>query len=348
MASPLLKKRLMKIVRWGIPSLCTTLAVLVTITIGWRPVLGAKSRPLTDRRFERTPERLARGKYLVNGVLGCFDCHSQLPNDKIAPGTAPEFTSLGAGRLIISNGPMQVAAPNITPDTETGAGSWTDDQLARAIREGIGHDGRTLFPLMPYQDFRELSDEDLAATIVYIRSLPAVHNEVPKPRIPFPLSRLINAVPQPVASPVAANVSDLVSRGRYLATLGGCSNCHTPKDSRGHPIPGMDFAGGQVFEGFGNVASANITPDASGISYYDEAMFVKTLRTGHVGARPLNFPMPWWVYRNMSDEDLKSLYAFLRTVKPVPHRVDNSEPAALCKVCNHTHPGALHEIAESR
>ena len=126
---------------------------------------------------------------------------------------------------------------------------------------------------------------------------------------------------------------------------GGCANCHTTKDDKGQPLPGMDFAGGNVFEVFGNTATANITPDATGISYYDEALFLKTLRTGHVGARPLKFPMPWWVYRNMTDDDLKSLFAFLRTVKPVRHRVDNSEPVAQCSRCNHQHAGGQTDSA---
>ena len=69
--------------------------------------------------------------------------------------------------------PGKIVAPNLTPDPETGAGNWTDDQLARAIREGIGHDGRALFPMMPYTHFREMSDEDLASVIVYLRSLTA-------------------------------------------------------------------------------------------------------------------------------------------------------------------------------
>ncbi len=340
------KNRLSKIVRWGVPALCTTVAVLITVTIGWRPVFGAKSRPLNHRQFERTPERLARGKYLVEGVLGCFDCHSQVATEQVAPGAVPPFTQFGSGRVVIDDGDLRVAAPNITPDLETGAGTWTDDQFARAIREGIGHDGRTLFPMMPYQDFRELSDEDLAAAIVFIRSLPPVRHELPPNRIPFPLSRLINSAPQPLHGPVAANVSDPVSRGRYLSTIGGCHNCHTPKDNMGRPLPGMDLAGGTVFEKFGNITTANITPDPSGISYYDEALFVKTIRTGHVGARPLHVPMPWWIYRNMTDSDLKSLYAYLRTVKPVSHRVDNSEPIAQCKRCNHAHPGASHDVGE--
>jgi hypothetical protein len=345
-SSSFFKTRLIKIVRWGIPALCTAVAVLISVTVGWRPVFGAKSRPLMNRQFERTPERLARGKYLVEGVLGCFDCHSQLASDKVTPGTVPQFSKPGSGRVVIDDGDLRVAAPNITPDLETGAGTWSDDQFARAIREGIGHDGRTLFPMMPYQYFRGLSDEDLAAAIVFIRSLPPVRNQLPPRKIPFPLSRLINSAPQPLQAPVAANVSDAVSRGRYLATIGGCPDCHTPKDKMGRPLPGMDFAGGMVFAEFGDVTSANITPDPSGISYYDEAMFMKTIRTGHAGARPLHFPMPWWIYRNMTDNDLKSLFAFLRTIPPVHHRVDNSEPIAQCTRCNHPHPGGSSDSGE--
>jgi mono/diheme cytochrome c family protein len=93
------------------------------------------------------------------------------------------------------------------------------------------------------------------------------------------------------------------------------------------PIKGMEFAGGKQIDG-PPARSANLTPDPTGISYYDEDMFVRVLRSGHVGARALNPPMPWWVYRNMTDEDLKSIFAYLRTVKPVHNRVDNSEIAS--------------------
>jgi len=339
MARPFVKK-LKKIGAWGLTVLCTLLAVLITVTIGWRPVLGAKSRALTDRRFERTPERLARGKYLVEGVVGCFDCHSTAPKE-FHPGVAPEFTNRGGGRVLIDEGDLRIAAPNITPDVETGAGTWADDQFARAIREGIGHDGRTLFPVMPYEVFRNLSDDDLAAVVVFIRSLEPVHNELPKPQIPFPLSRLIKAAPQPVNGPIGDAGSDPVARGRYLTHVAGCVECHTPKDKLGRPLPGMDFAGGQAMDKFGvaGVTSANLTPDPSGISYYNEELFMRTMRTGHVGARALNPPMPWWVYRNMSDQDLKAIFAYLRTLKPVHHRVDNSEVATKCKRCNGNHGG---------
>jgi hypothetical protein len=196
MAKPLTTK-LKRIVGWSSGALLTALAIAISVTIGWRPVVGAKSRPLTDRHFERTPARLARGKYLVEGVTACFDCHSAAPG-QWKPGEAPEFTALGSGRVVINEGGFILAASNITPDVETGAGSWTDDQLARAIREGIGHDGRTLFLMMPYQNYKYLSDEDLASIVVYIRSLPPIHNGLPKGHIPFPLSRLINAAPEPI------------------------------------------------------------------------------------------------------------------------------------------------------
>ena len=88
----------------------------------------------------------------------------------------------------------------------------------------------------------------------------------------------------------------------------------------------MDFAGGFPFTGpWGTVASANITPDSSGIPYYDESLFLNVMRTGQVGARELSPIMPVMVYKNLTDDDLKAIFAFLRTTKPVKHRVDNSE-----------------------
>lgn len=296
-------------------------AVLITRTIGWRPVLGAHARRLTDRHFEATPERLHRGKYLVESVLGCVDCHSGL-NGVPQAGVAPVYAYLGGGRVMVNEGNFVLAAPNITPDIETGAGNWTDDQIARAIREGIGHDGRTLFPIMPYGDYRSLSDEDLASVIVYIRSLQPIRNALPKSQIPFPLSRLIQSAPEPVLAPVSDSGADRIARGRYLTQIGGCLDCHTPEDRMHRPLKGMEFAGGKEVESFPTL-SANITPDPSGISYYDEDLFIRVMRTGRVGARVLNPPMPWWVFRGMTDEDLKAIFAYLRTVKPIRNHINS-------------------------
>src|SRR5262249_57552345 len=100
---------------------------------------------------------------------------------------------------------------------ETGAGTGTDDMLARAIREGIGHDGRTLFPLMPYTQYRSISDEDVASIVVYLRALPAIKRALPPTKVPFPMNRFINAVPQPVTAPVSSpNPRNVVAYGDYL------------------------------------------------------------------------------------------------------------------------------------
>ena len=128
-------------------------------------------RPLTNIKYERTAARLKRGEYLATGLLECFMCHSE--RDWKLPGAPPITSMLGSGKILYEDSTMRIAPPNITPDKETGAGTWTDDMFARAIREGVGHDGRALSLDMPYNNFKRLSDEDLASVIVYIRSLPA-------------------------------------------------------------------------------------------------------------------------------------------------------------------------------
>src|SRR5258707_11635271 len=172
----------------------------ITFTIGWRPFIGAKQRALTDRKFEATPQRLARGKYLVDGVMGCFGCHTDADWSK--PGAPPVAGREGSGRVWSDQNLPWLVAPNITPDKETGAGNWSDDTLARAIREGIGHDGRALFPIMPYSHYRQLWDEDLASVIAYVRTVPAVRNQLATTKMRFPLNFLMQNMPQPVDATV--------------------------------------------------------------------------------------------------------------------------------------------------
>ncbi len=311
-------KRFFKISFTILLCLVALLAVGITLTIGWRPFVGPRSRPLTNRVFERTPERWARGKYLVENEAACADCHS--PHDWTKHDAPVPLGMEGAGQDMsgLKGLPGYVVAPNLTPDSETGTGTWSDDALARAIREGIGHDGRTLFPMMPYENYRHLPDEDLASIVVFLRSLPPVRNPLPKTAIVFPVKYLMRSVPEPVTDPVPApDVSDPVKRGAFLVTIAGCRDCHTPMD-HGKPIPNMELAGGQIFEGpWGRAVSANLTPDPSGIPYYDETLFLQTIRTGYVGSRTLNQIMPWHYYGGMTDEDLKAIFAYLKTVRPI-------------------------------
>lgn len=303
---------------------------------GAQSLIAGSARPLTAINFEATPERVERGKYLVEGPAHCFQCHSDV--DWKTRGAQPIAGRKGAGHNWVDYDVTFVVAPNITPDKETGAGTWDDKTFARAIREGIGHDGRRLFPLMPYMNFRHMSDEDLASIIAYIRSIAPVHNELPTTVLP---DEIKSSLPphEPITEPVPApDMSDPVKRGAYLIALGNCAFCHTPTNQQGRPLPGLEFAGGTTLKGpWGEVTSANLTPDPSGIPYYDEALFIETIRTGQVKARKLNSIMPWGYFRNMTDEDLKAIFAYLRTLKPVKHVVDNTEPPTDCKVCGGKH-----------
>jgi len=328
-------KKVGRVLLYVLGSLLVLLILGITFTIGWRPFIGPRARDVTSRQFERTAERVARGHYLVTSVAGCETCHT--PKDWQTHG-APGVQGMHlAGQIIpLPELPGQVVASNLTPDPGTGAANWTDDQIARTIREGIGHDGRAIFPMMPYQAYRNISDEDVASIVVYLRSIPAVRNPLPHTRLNFPVNYLIRNAPQPVTSPVSGpDPNDIVQRGKYLATM-GCG-CHIPAD-RGEAIAGMLYGGGEVLTGpWGSATSANITQDATGISYYDEAKFISVLRTGYVGARKLNSIMPFGEFQNLTDDDLKAIFAFLNSVPPVKHRVDNSLPITYCKLCRQKH-----------
>jgi mono/diheme cytochrome c family protein len=325
------------------------LAVLVVLVlvvvggltaIGWEVVLGPKARAVSDAPFEKSEARLARGRYLAEGPAACFHCHSE--HDFTTPEYARIEAKKGAGWVMPIPELNHIASRNITQDTETGIGSWKDDEIARAIREGVSRDGSALFPLMPYLAFRNLDDEDVKSIVVYLRTIPAVRNTVPKRSLPGPLEYLVNTMPVPLVEPQPSHpASTPVERGRYIANMAECVACHTPADDKGQPLPGMDFAGGGMFhdpgQGGKEVFSANITQDADGIQHYDEAMFKETLRTGRVKGRVLNHIMPFENFKNITDEDIADLFAFIKTNKPVKHRVTNTDAPAPCALCGQSH-----------
>ena len=334
-------RRIARYSGYGLLVLVVLLAGAITFTVGWRPIIGPKTRSVDkNKKFEVTQARLERGSYLANSIGNCVICHSplQLKGKDEAEYSGAKFS--GNTELFKMGDEFFVPTKNISSDPETGIGAWTDDEVARAIREGVSRDGHTLFPIMPYKNFSTMSDEDVASIVVYLRSLPPVKNAIPARKIPFMLERLINGAPQPVTSAVAEpNRADKASYGKYLATsVGDCDGCHTPTDEKGIPRPGLNFGGGNIFAESGRpVASMNLTPDPTGISYYDEAQFLETIRTGSVKGRKLNVMMPWWNYRQMTDDDLKSIFAFLRTLPPAKHRIDNTEPPTKCPLDGNEH-----------
>lgn len=309
------------------------------------PAAALSASVLEMEPIARTPARLARGQYLVEGLLQCPFCHSEddFAQRPVRPVEGKKDGGLDLGDVGLPKG-NRVVAPNISSDSDYGAGKWKDSDFVRALRQGIGHDGRTLFPMMPYQYFRTLSDEDLASVIVYERSMAPVHTEQPKTTLTDDIKKTFKPL-EPLAHVPEPDRSDRLAYGKYLVIVGHCDACHTPQDEQGNPLPGMAFAGGQDLSGAWGpdpkkiipVVSLNLTPDPSGISYFDEQMFINVIRTGQVNARLLASIMPWSYFRNLSDEDLKAIFGYLRTLKPVQHRVDNTEEIHYCKRCRGKH-----------
>jgi mono/diheme cytochrome c family protein len=297
------------------------------------------ARPVDPTPLERTPARIARGKYLAEGVTQCFICHSE--RDASLPGAPPKAGMKAAGQVMIDKDDLRVVAPNLTPDLETGAGSWPDDALVRAIREGVGHDGRPLHSPMWWWAFRRLSDEDVRSIVVYLRTLPPVRHPLPATRMPDAeraklirkLRPLTEAVPQP-------DQSTPLARGRYLIGIADCGGCHTAWEAPRNA--GLYAGGNQVGRGgFGAVYSANLTPDPTGMAY-DEKTFVTFMRNGKFNT--LSPIMPWVVFRNMSDSDLSDIRTALRRLWPFMHRVNNSEPPTKCPVCLQEHGGGASNV----
>jgi hypothetical protein len=286
-------------------------------------VRSPKARAVDPQKRLATPEHVARGRYIVESVSHCMLCHSEhdwgTHGAPIIPGTKGSGWDVPAAE---NHMPGRVFAPNITPDPETGIGGVPDDAIARAIREGVGRDGHALF-MMPWPQFRQFSDEEVAAVVSYLRTLPPVRKQRPPTEIQIPVRWLMKGLPQPLTEPVReADVSDPMKRGKHLVEVGLCEDCHTPVNARHEPLPGMAFAGGQEFVVNGTVyRSANITPHASGLAHYDEALFVKTMRTGNIGGRRLSPVMPWRDVGSLTDDDLKAVWAYLKTIPPVAHDV---------------------------
>ncbi|MBI0536204.1 cytochrome C [Roseomonas sp. KE2513] len=258
------------------------------------------------------PDPVARGRYLVETVAACGNCHTpQGPG-----GNLPGMTL--AGGFVFDEPPFRAVSPNITPDPETGIGRWTDAQLIRAIREGKRPDGTTIGPPMPFELYRGLSDADVAAMVAYLRTVPPVRNAVARSeyRIPLP-----PAYGPPVGS-VAAPADDPVARGRYIAgPLGHCVECHTPMGEGGRRDWSKVGGGGQTFEGpWGVSVARNITPHPeAGIGRWSDAEIIRAVTKGvSADGRQLFPPMGYAYYAGASEADLRDLVAYLRSLPPVP------------------------------
>lgn len=259
-----------------------------------------------------TSMSLDRGKYLAEGIVACGNCHVAR-GDK---GQPLADKGLSGGMLFDTPG-FKAYAANITPDPETGIGKWTDAQLAKAIREGVRPDGSLIGPPMPIEFYRHMSDEDLRAIVAYLRAQPPVRNEVPKSVYNIPLPPNYGPPVGQVKAPPRANK---VKYGEYLAEIGHCMECHTPRNGKGMLQMSRKGAGGQVFPGpWGKSVSRNITPHETGLKNWTDAEIARAIRTGvRKDGQPLKPPMAFDFYKNINDADMAALIAYLRTLKPVP------------------------------
>lgn len=304
------------------------LGVVSTILLGGCALFKAASRPVSDMKIEQTPERVERGRYLANSVAACMACHSPLDakTHTLIPGT------MGAGgrRFGKEEGlPADIYSSNITPDPETGLGTWSDDEILRAMREGVSKDGRPLFPLMPYPGYHHMSDEDAMAIVAYLRTIPPIKNQVPGYSLGFPLSAIVNTMPMPMEKAVAPAPAEGVERGKYVLTMASCVECHTPMGGAG-PDMSKFLAGGHVMKDSGHeFVIPNITQDKeTGIGAWTDQQIGDAIRYGRrPDGKMLHPMMPWMFYNGMNNQDLKALVAYLRTV-PAIKNADDPKPHA--------------------
>jgi len=287
--------------------------------------------PADAARIEATPKKIARGQYLVENVVGCVVCHADRDWSRFSAPVVAGSKGKGGQRFGFGLEPFVLYAKNITP---AGVGEWTDGELVRAITTGVSRDGTPLFPLMPYPRYGKMSREDIEAIVVYLRTLPAVaHDPVPARTLNFPLPLIVRTIPAAASHAPVPDPSDRVAYGRYLTNAAVCADCHTPIDAQGAPLPGKEFAGGMAFtpNGVGFVRSANLTPDAAtGLGTWTEEQFVdkfrayrgQTPRALEGDERLQNTEMPWTYYAGMRDDDLRAIYAYLRSLAPVVNRVE--------------------------
>ena len=262
--------------RW-IVRILAALVALIVIGIGgvwlYLFVILPRDIPVPDLTVEPTPARLERGEYLATAVYGCIYCHSE--RDWSLFGAPPKPGRIGVGGELFDESvglSGMIVAPNITPYH---LGDWSDGEIYRAIVNGLHKDGYAFFPIMPFDVYLYLDEEDIYSIIAYIRTLEPIANDTP-PRRPSRMMQMIGNIRALPAAPWEIDAADPVQRGEKIAVIQGCRFCHTPADERRQALPGMTNAGGLELIANGKpVYTSNITPDIeTGIGAWSEEQFI--------------------------------------------------------------------------
>lgn len=253
--------------------------------------------PLALLAVTPDPARIEHGRYLFQ-TRGCADCHG----------------AQGSGKPVIDGVEMRVVAPNITRGENSAILHYQPADWVRTVRHGVKPDGTPIL-IMPSEDFN-LTDADMAALMAYLGTLPPAKGEAGLVRLPLPVKiayalgklqdaaeKIDHTLPPPL--PVAAEVSP--AHGKYIAN--GCIGCH-----------GTQLAGGRVPGAPPSwPASANLTPGKGSVMprYPTPELFMAALRTGkRPDGSAISEVMPFEALRQMTDTDLRALYAYLKTLQP--------------------------------
>ncbi len=242
-----------------------------------------------------------RGDYLVNSVLNCGNCHTPR-------GPAGADKPFAGGNLFETPG-FKVYSSNLTPDKETGIGNWTADQIKNAIVKGVRPDG-TVLAMMPTGYYKVLTARDLDAIVAYLRSLKPIKNAVATPEYKVALKPDLTVPPM-------GKMSRKARRGYYLATIGHCMECHSPREKGVSLAATETGVGKHQFEGpWGVSTSRNITSDKEkGLGNWTDAEIKRAITQGiSRNGDKLKPPMGYAAYAKMNDKDMGDLIAYLRTV----------------------------------
>ena len=280
-----------------------TLTLLTTLLL---PLAGAAAAQDREAMLER-------GEYLVETIAGCGNCHTpHLPDGSLDAEMAL------AGAFVIEEPVFRAFAPNITPDVETGIGDWTEDEIVRALRDGVRPDGRVLGPPMSFAWYRDISDTDAYAIAAYLKTVPAIRNEVELSTFQIPL---------PGYGPPVENVpdvprDDIIAYGEYLAgPVGHCMDCHTTYVAGVIDMDQLGRGGNVYPRVFGfewATVSANITPHEDGIGNWTDEEIKRAITDG-IGreGQELRPAMPFGLYQGITEEDLDAIVAYLRSIPPL-------------------------------
>jgi mono/diheme cytochrome c family protein len=325
-----LMKKALKVLGYLLLVIIIVVAGLLTYVKTALPNVG-KAEEMT---IDKSPEKIARGKYLANSVMVCMDCHSTRDWTKFSGPLTPGTEGKGGEIFDQRYGfPGSYHSRNITP---AGISSYTDGELYRVITTGVNKEGKAMFPVMPYPYYGKMDPEDIKCVIAYIRTLAPIENKVAESTSDFPMNFIINLIPKKAEPTKRPDTSDKKAYGAYLVNASGCIECHT-RENKGQIIKELAFSGGRKFPlpTGGAVTSSNITPDMeTGIGGWTEEAFVNRFKAyadssykpQTIAKNSFNSIMPWTMYSTMTRSDLAAIYTYLHSLPAKKNSVVKFEP----------------------